>query len=75
LSYENPAFISRIITGDESWITVKISVGHRRESQVILDIIKENDSLGHLKHGKTVGSLYTFQGDYFEGGDIQNLVS
>jgi hypothetical protein len=45
----------------------------QRESQAVLDSIKENDFQGAFKHGKNkMGSLYTFQGDYFEGDGNQN---
>jgi hypothetical protein len=39
----------------------------RRESQAVLDSIKENDFHGAFEARTKMGSLYTSQEDYFEG--------
>jgi hypothetical protein len=78
-------FISRIITGDESWILFPKSKMKlkgwsfetvsdiQRESQAVLDSIKENDFCGAFEAWKRwwdrcIHSL----GDYFEGDNSQN---
>jgi hypothetical protein len=67
---EVPTFISRIITGDESWIygydpetKQQSSLWRRfktvsdipRESQAVLDSIQDNDFRGFSKRGKNDG--------------------